>query len=115
MKAAVIVGESKLCQSRDRWVRGRPARNAPKMRRFWTKSFSRFALIAGGAPAVPANHLRAFGLIAVVLICANVSLAQRGTNKVPLPPSSSLVITTEPNAIIWIDEIRLGITNPAGR
>src|SRR6185503_2855682 len=48
-------------------------------------------------------------------ICANVSLAQRGTNKVGSPPSNSLAITTEPSAIIWIDEIRRGVTDAAGR
>ncbi|MGH9872634.1 MAG: tetratricopeptide repeat protein, partial [Pyrinomonadaceae bacterium] len=87
----------------------------PKVRRFWINPFSRFALIAGGTPAVPANHLKAFVLIAVIFICANVSLAQRGTNKVASASSSSLAITTEPNAIIWIDEIRCGTTDAAGR
>ena len=117
MKALVVdqfEGPQVIC-----WDRGRPARDAPKVRRFYAspslKTFSRCALIAGGAPAVPANHLRAFGLIAVVFICANVGLAQRGTNKVASPSSSSLVITTEPNALIWIDEIRRGVTDSAGR
>jgi hypothetical protein len=46
------------------WDRGRPARNAPKPRKSFTllslNSGSRFALIAGGTPAVPANHLTGF-------------------------------------------------------
>jgi hypothetical protein len=45
------------------WDRGRPARNAPQARRLCTlltQSLSRFALIAGGTPAVPANHLEWF-------------------------------------------------------
>jgi tetratricopeptide (TPR) repeat protein len=59
--------------------------------------------------------LTAFGLIAVILICANVGLAQRGTNRAASPSSSSFVLTTEPNAIIWIDEIRRGVTDASGR
>jgi len=42
------------------WDRGRPARNAPQARslsKVISKPFSRFALTAGGTPAVPANHL----------------------------------------------------------
>ena len=42
------------------WDRGRPARNAPQARtllEIGPDVFSRFALIAGGTPAVPANHL----------------------------------------------------------
>jgi hypothetical protein len=38
----------------------RPARNVPQARslsKVIPQSFSRFALIAGGTPAVPANHL----------------------------------------------------------
>jgi hypothetical protein len=40
------------------WDRGRPARNAPQARSFLRGPIlSRFALIAGGTPAVPANNL----------------------------------------------------------
>ena len=45
------------------WDGGRPARIAPQTRRLskiLRQSFSRFALIAGGTPAVPANHLSGF-------------------------------------------------------
>jgi len=101
------------------WDRGRPARNERAARK-WIERDQRakpahLQCVAGGPPAVPANHLRAFGLLAVILICANVSLAQRGTSKVASPSSSSFVLTTEPNAIIWIDEIRRGVTDAAGR
>ena len=81
--------------------------------------FSRFALIAGGTPAVPANHLRALRLTAVFIVISLYSaheiFSQSRNNKVALPSSSSLTITTEPNAIIWIDEIRRGVTDAAGR
>jgi len=101
------------------WDRGRPARNERAARK-WIETQQRanpahLRCVAGGTPAVPANHLRAFGLIAVVFICANVSFAQREINKVASPSSSSLAITTEPSAIIWIDEIRRGVTDAAGR
>ena len=101
------------------WDRGRPARNERAARK-WIETQqhanpAHLRCVAGGTHAVPANHLRAFGLIAVVFICANVSLAQREINKVASPSSSSLAITTEPSAIIWIDEIRRGVTDAAGR
>jgi len=81
--------------------------------------FSRFALIAGGSPAVPANHLTAFRLAAVFVVISLCSaqevFSQRRNNRAALPSSSSLVLTTEPNAIIWIDEIRRGVTDALGR
>jgi hypothetical protein len=42
------------------WDRGRPARNAPQARslsKVIFQTISRFALTAGGTPAVPTNHL----------------------------------------------------------
>ncbi len=42
------------------WERGRPGRNAPQARRFVNspyQAFSRFALIAGGTPAIPVNAM----------------------------------------------------------
>src|SRR6186713_1938391 len=102
------------------WDRGRLARNALKVRTssdgpLYQSRLSRFALIAGGTPAVPASPLTAFGLIALIFICASVSLAQRGTNKLASPSSSSFFLTTEPNAIVWIDDIRRGVTDATGR
>lgn len=50
----------------------------------------------------------------VFLLGASAILAQR-RNAPPSSSSNSLTITTEPNAIIWIDEIRRGVTDGAGR
>jgi cytochrome c-type biogenesis protein CcmH/NrfG len=101
------------------WERERPARNAPKVRRLLSlKVFSRCALIADGTLALKANHLSGLGLtVFVVISLCNLPevLSQSRNNKVASPPSGSLVLTTEPNAIIWIDEIRRGVTDAAGR
>lgn len=32
-----------------------------------------------------------------------------------LPPANPLIIQTEPNAIVWLDEIRRGLTDPSGK
>jgi cytochrome c-type biogenesis protein CcmH/NrfG len=104
------------------WDRGRPARNAPKVRRVRTllshNPFSRCPRIAGGTPAVPANHLTGLGLTAVfvlISLCGAHEIFSQSRTKVASPSLSSLAITTEPNAIIWIDEIRRGVTDAAGR
>src|SRR6476660_2535171 len=124
MKAinAVAVGQSESSQVTC-LDSGRPARNEREARK-WIERRQRvkpahLRRVAGGTPAVPASHLTALGLAAVFVVLslysANGVLAQRQNNKVALPSASSLVITTEPNAIIWIDEIRRGVTDPAGR
>ena len=53
-------------------------------------------------------------LLAVLCVIPVHSLAQK---RVANPPSksASLTITTEPNAIIWIDDIRRGVTDASGR
>jgi len=59
-----------------------------------------------------------FLVLAVLLISlsnTNAISAQRRGSAAALPSSKSLVITTQPNAIIWIDEIRRGITDASGR
>jgi tetratricopeptide (TPR) repeat protein len=74
--------------------------------------------VAGGTPALPANHFRVLALavfVVVLLASASAILAQRRNNKGLSPSSSSVVVTTEPYAIIWIDEIRRGVTDAAGR
>jgi len=55
-------------------------------------------------------------LLALFLV---VSLSPTGTvvsqRRSSAPQSSSLVITTQPEAIVWIDEIRRGVTDATGR
>jgi tetratricopeptide (TPR) repeat protein len=51
-----------------------------------------------------------FGILSVVSVH---SLAQKHA-ATPPPKSASVTITTEPNAIIWIDDIRRGVTSAAG-
>jgi tetratricopeptide (TPR) repeat protein len=53
------------------------------------------------------------GLVAI-LVFATSALAQRGTGASG-SSSRSLTIQTEPNAIIWIDEIRRGVTDASGK
>ena len=54
----------------------------------------------------------------VLLLMVSVgfpTFAQRRTSAAARAGSSSLLITSEPNAIVWIDEIRRGITDANGR
>ncbi len=52
--------------------------------------------------------------LAVLIFLAHPTPAQRRTAS-SQPATSPLVITTEPNAVIWIDEIRRGVTDASGR
>ncbi|MBC8029230.1 MAG: tetratricopeptide repeat protein [Pyrinomonadaceae bacterium] len=45
----------------------------------------------------------------------NTALSQRRSGSPATPSSGSLTINTAPNAIIWIDEIRRGVTDATGR
>ena len=45
----------------------------------------------------------------------NATLSQRRSSATALPVSRVLVINTEPNAIIWIDEVRRGVTDASGK
>src|SRR5688572_9016914 len=54
-----------------------------------------------------------FGM--VLLLVAQPAFPQRRASVRSQPLSSTLVISSEPNAIIWIDEIRRGVTDAAGR
>jgi cytochrome c-type biogenesis protein CcmH/NrfG len=59
-------------------------------------------------------------LVRVALVCvvllsfANTVSAQRSTSTAA-PASRTLTITSEPNAIVWIDEIRRGVTDASGK
>jgi tetratricopeptide (TPR) repeat protein len=50
-------------------------------------------------------------LLAMLVMCPLAGLAQR----TKAPATRSIVIQTEPNAIVWIDEIRRGVTDASGR
>lgn len=54
-------------------------------------------------------------ILFAVLSVVPVSLAQKARVGNPPSGSASLSITTEPNAIIWIDDIRRGVTDVSGR
>src|SRR6185437_8649866 len=90
------------------WDRGRPARNEREARKWIGPEAVHLRRIAGGTPAVPAHRLTGLGLIVVVISLCSVQVifSQSRNNKVASPSSSSFVLTTEPNAIVWIDEIR---------
>jgi tetratricopeptide (TPR) repeat protein len=49
--------------------------------------------------------------LAVLLLGANTNFAQRATASA----SRTFTITTEPNAVVWIDEIRRGVTDASGK
>jgi hypothetical protein len=56
-------------------------------------------------------------VVLLTLLLSNTSpiFSQRPTNRAVAPSAGSLTITSEPNAIIWIDEIRRGVTDASGR
>jgi tetratricopeptide (TPR) repeat protein len=55
-------------------------------------------------------------LVAIVLgLVSTICAQKRSTPRLPSPSSSSLTIQSEPNAIIWLDEIRRGVTDPSGK
>lgn len=67
------------------------------------------------------TFIRALGrslllFVALLAGCAFVICAQTRATSVPNSSSSfSLTIQTEPNAIVWLDEIRRGVTDAAGK
>ena len=59
-----------------------------------------------------------FPIVATAAILSSVAIstsAQRSTRTAAFPASKTLTITTEPSAIIWIDEIRRGVTDASGK
>lgn len=55
-------------------------------------------------------------MLAMLLVFPLAALAQkRSVASSPAVSTRSLVIQTEPNAIIWIDEIRRGVTDASGK
>ena len=65
----------------------------------------------GKPPFLTYNFLRAL-LLLPALLSTNIVFAQGQTAASPI--SRTLTVTSEPNAIIWIDEIRRGVTDASG-
>ena len=63
----------------------------------------------------PGVWLAFAGLVILSLLSPTAIFSQRRNSSAPLTPAKSFVITTEPDAIIWIDEIRRGVTNASGK
>ena len=53
--------------------------------------------------------------LVISVLSGNVLSSQRRTNRAVASSAASLTITSEPNTIIWIDEIRRGVTDASGR
>src|SRR5438874_10938609 len=58
--------------------------------------------------------LRVVLLTAVLLICGGLVQAQRTRPSSTAASERTVTIQTEPNAIVWIDEIRRGVTDANG-
>ena len=56
-----------------------------------------------------------FNLVVVMMLLVSPSLSQRRSTATSPSASSALTINTEPAAIVWIDEIRRGVTDESGR
>jgi tetratricopeptide (TPR) repeat protein len=54
-------------------------------------------------------------LVSFLFSNASTIISQRRTSRAVAPASGSLTVTSEPNTIIWIDEIRRGVTDASGR
>src|ERR1700741_3849832 len=71
--------------------------------------------LKGGAGARPLCFVAAAVLLASLFLAVTAQ-RRNAAGRVPaVTQSSTLTITTEPNAIIWIDEIRRGQTDSAGK
>ncbi|HYW69586.1 MAG TPA: tetratricopeptide repeat protein, partial [Pyrinomonadaceae bacterium] len=54
-----------------------------------------------------------YGLCLLVLI-PGAALAQRARQTAPATTARTITVLTEPKAIVWIDEVRRGVTNDSG-
>jgi tetratricopeptide (TPR) repeat protein len=76
------------------------------------------ALCRGARIFTPPWNMKSLTLAVFVilsLVSNNTLFCQRRANVAPSVASRSITITTEPNAIVWIDEIRRGVTDASGR
>jgi predicted negative regulator of RcsB-dependent stress response len=64
----------------------------------------------------PSPILRFAILLALPLASVQVSIAQQRntSNRASQTPNKSITVRTEPNAVVWIDEVRRGKTDAAG-
>lgn len=62
-----------------------------------------------------ATFLTLAGLTVLSLSTTNAILAQRRGTAAPSSSSRSLAISSQPNAVIWIDDIRRGVTDASGK
>jgi hypothetical protein len=71
------------------------------------------------------KRIRLYGLIGLLTSVSTGAVAQRGrsprqapvriTSDTPTTPASPLTITIAPNATVWIDDIRRGVTDASGK
>src|SRR6266571_8387234 len=64
----------------------------------------------------PRGHTRFVIAVVVVLFSCSIGAnSQTRHRSAATSTSPALVITSEPNAIIWLDEVRRGVTDAAGK
>lgn len=72
------------------------------------------------APRVPEIRRQGgfflFAIVGLLLFFSSDAISsQRRTPTPPTPASGAFTVSSEPNAIVWIDEIRRGVTDSTGR
>jgi tetratricopeptide (TPR) repeat protein len=67
------------------------------------------------ARAIRASLVFVAGLGIAFALCASVTFAQKRNPAGSSASARSVTIRTEPNAIVWIDEVRRGVTDADGR
>jgi Flp pilus assembly protein TadD len=68
-----------------------------------------------GAENRPARGQRLLPTITLAALCLAIPSVSQAQGRTTTPAAVSLTITTEPTAIIWIDEIRRGVTDASGK